>query len=110
MKIFEVSRMINESGEFILGSRETGSHACYMIYGVLKPKERGRRLEPGHGHEEIVLAVSGDLELTGQFAGTLKQGQAIHLTGEESVIVENRSNELVRYVIAGGHAGNEHHH
>ena len=110
MKIFEVSSMINESGEFILGSRETGSHACYMIYGVLKPNERGRRLEPGHGHEEIVLAVAGDLELTGQYTGTLKQGQAIHLTGEESVIVENRSNELVRYVIAGGHAGNEHHH
>jgi hypothetical protein len=109
MKIFEVTGRVNESGEFILGSRETGSHACYMIYGVLKPEEKGRELKPGQGHEEIVLALIGSLKLTGHYTGTLKQGQAIHLTGEESVFVENMSNAQALYVVAGGHSGHGHH-
>ncbi len=109
MRIFEVAEKIRDSGEYILGSRDTGSHACYMIYGALKPGEKGRELKPGHGHEEIVLALTGDLKLTGNYIGTLKQGQALHLTGDEAVFVENTSSAEVLYVIAGGHAG-EHHH
>jgi len=42
MKIFEVKNNAIDSkrGEFLLGARETGSHACYMIYGVLKSKKK----------------------------------------------------------------------
>ena len=109
MKLFEVAEKVQDSGEYILGSRETGSHACYLIYGALKPEEKGRELRPGHGHEEIVLALTGDLRLTGHFTGTLKQGQALHLTGEESVFLENTSNVQALYVIAGGHSGHGHH-
>jgi hypothetical protein len=109
MKLFEVAEKVQDSGEYILGSRETGSHACYLIYGALKPGEKGRELRPGHGHEEIVLALTGDLRLTGHFTGTLKQGQALHLTGEESVFLENTSNVQALYVIAGGHSGHGHH-
>jgi len=109
MKLFEVAEKVQDSGEYILGSRETGSHACYLIYGALKPGEKGRELSPGHGHEEIVLALTGDLRLTGHFTGTLKQGQALHLTGEESVFLENTSNVQALYVIAGGHSGHGHH-
>ena len=109
MKLFGVAEKVQDSGEYILGSRETGSHACYLVYGALKPGEKGRELRPGHGHEEIVLALIGDLRLTGQYTGTLKQGQALHLTGEESVFVENTGNSHALYVIAGGHSGHEHH-
>ncbi|HEX9137740.1 MAG TPA: hypothetical protein VF905_12455 [Nitrospirota bacterium] len=109
MKLFEVAEKAQDSGEYILGSRETGSHACYLIYGALHPGEKGRELRPGHGHEEIVLALTGDLRLTGHFTGTLKQGQALHLTGEESVFLENTSNAQALYVIAGGHSGHGHH-
>ncbi len=109
MRIFEVTGKIQDSGEYILGSGDTGSHACYMIYGVLKPGEKGRELKPGHGHEEIVLALIGDLRLTGNYVGTLKQGQALHLAGEETVFAENASSSQVLYVIAGGHAGGHHH-
>ena len=109
MKIFEVAEKIQDSGEYILGSQETGSHACYMVYGLLKPGEKGRELKPGKGHEEIVLALTGDLKLTGHTTGTLKQGQALHLTGEEVVFVENTGSSQALYVIAGGHA-EEHHH
>jgi hypothetical protein len=109
MKIFEVAGRINGSGEFILGSKETGSHACYLVYGVIRPGEQRRELKPGHGHEEIVLAVQGDLKLTGQYAGTLMQGQALHLQGDESVLAENTSTTPAVYVIAGGHSNHGHH-
>jgi hypothetical protein len=108
MKIFEVTEKVQDSGEYILGSRETGSHACYLVYGALKPGEKGRELRPGHGHEEIVLALKGDLRLTGHHLGTLKEGQALHLTGEESVFVENTGNAQALYVIAGGHSSHGH--
>ena len=42
MKIFGVAENVQDSGEYILGSRETGSHACYLIYGALKPGEKGQ--------------------------------------------------------------------
>jgi hypothetical protein len=109
MKIFEVAMKLQGSGEYILGSREIGSHACYLVYGALGPGEKGRELKPGHGHEEIVLLLIGDLRLTGHHSGTLKQGQALHLTGEESVFVENTGNSQALYVIAGGHSGHGHH-
>jgi len=109
MKLFEVMEKVQDSGEYILGSRETGSHACYLIYGALKPGEKGRELRPGHGHEEIVLALCGDLRLTGRHTGMLKQGQALHLTGEESVFVENTGNSQAFYAIAGGHSSQGHH-
>jgi hypothetical protein len=108
MKIFEIVENVQDSGEYILGARETGSHACYLVYGVLKPGEKGRELRPGHGHEEFVLALMGDLRLTGHSTGTLKQGQAVHLAGEQSVFVENTGNSQALCVIAGGHTGHGH--
>jgi hypothetical protein len=109
MKPFDVVKRITNSGEYILGSRETGSHACYLIYGVLIPGEQGRELKPGHGHEELVLALSGDLTCAGHFSGTLKEGQALHLKGEETVVVGNSGQAAARYVVSGGHAGHGDH-
>ena len=110
MKIHDVFGKVEESGEYVLGSRETGSHACYLISGVLKPGEQGRELKPGKGHEEIVLATTGDIQLSGQYTGTLKQGQAIHLQGEESCYAENPGTLKVMYVISGGHSASEQGH
>jgi len=110
VKVFDVSSKVTGTGEYILGADATGSHACYLLYGVLKAGEAGRELKPGRGHEEIVLAVSGDLELTGDHRGILKQGQAIHLLGEEACLAANPSAEDVVYVIAGGHSPNGHQH
>ncbi len=110
MKIFDVSGRIGGTGEFILGAKETGSHACYLIYGVMQPGEKGRELRPGHGHEEIILAMEGDLTMTGATTGILKQGHAVHLQGDESVFVENNSTKQARYVVSGGHSGHGHGH
>jgi hypothetical protein len=104
MKIYDVFVNTGESSEHILGAQETGSHACYLIYGVLKPGEQGRELKPGKGHEEIVLAIAGDLQLSGHYTGKLKQGQAIHLEGEQTCRAENPGTLNAVYVISGGHS------
>jgi len=108
MKIFEVISRAGESGETILGAEDTGSHACYLIYGRMRGREKNRRLKPGKGHEELILAVQGDFQLSGQAEGTLKQGQAVHLNGEETLFLENLTDRPAVYVLAGGHseAGN----
>jgi hypothetical protein len=98
------------SGEFIFGSEHTGSHACYMIYGILKPGEKDRLIKPGKGHEEMVLAVRGSLKISGRFSGELKEGCAFHIAGEDTVYLQNAGTEAACYVIAGGHSPAGHHH
>jgi len=106
MKIFEMKNeaIHSERGECLLGFREIGSHACYMIYGTLKPKEKGRLVKPGPGHEEIVLAMKGDLEVKGHASGCLKEGSALYTKEEEEYFLENRGESEAVYIIAGGHS------
>jgi hypothetical protein len=109
MKIFEVISRVGESGETILGAEDTGSHACYLIYGRLRGREKNRRLKPGKGHEEIILAVEGDFRFSGAADGILKQGQAVHLSGEETLFLENLTEQPAVYLLAGGHSDSGHH-
>lgn len=111
MKIFELKNeaLKSETGEHILGFKETGSHACYMIYGILKPGEKGRVIRPGEGHEEIVLAMKGDIEVTGHYSVILKEGSAFHITGEHECFLENKGISDAIYIIAGGHSEMGHH-
>lgn len=109
MKIFEVSRAAEaEGGEHVLGVKETGTHACYMIYGTLAPREEGRRISPGAGHEEIVIAVKGTLKVSGPaFAPVreivLPEGSAFHVAGDTECFLANTTGEQAVYVAAGGH-------
>ena len=111
MKVFDLQNrsLISDTGEYILGFQDTGSHACYMIYGVLKPKEKGRLINPGNGHEEIVLAVKGNLKLSGKYSGELKEGSAFHIKGNQKCFLENLGEGDAVYVIAGGHSEDGHH-
>lgn len=111
MNTYDMSRRARDAatGEAILGSEDTGSHACYLIYGILRPGEKGRTARPGSGHEEMLLAVRGDLEVAGAFTGTLREGSALHLAGEQECLLENRSLSEAVYVIAGGHSEGGHH-
>jgi hypothetical protein len=110
MKIFEMKNkaLDSENGEYILGFQDTGSHACYMIYGILKPKEKGRVIKPGKGHEEIVLAMKGDLEITGYYSLSLKEGSAFKTEGENECFLENKGGFDAAYIIAGGHSDGGH--
>jgi hypothetical protein len=108
MAIFDVFGRVRESGEYILGSRDTGSHACYLIYGRIKPGEQDRLFNPGAGHEELILLMQGELRLRGARAGTLAAGQALRLVGDVTCRVDNGGSVEAVYVIAGGHAGDGH--
>ena len=109
MKTFEVRARVADSGEYILGAEDTGSHACYLIYGRMKPREKGRLLKPGAGHEELILAAKGDFVVSGHMSGELKEGHAIHLQGEETCWLENAADDEGLYIISGGHSDHGHH-
>ena len=112
MKKFELRNRasLSENGEYVFGAADTGSHACYMIYGILKPGEKERLLRPGKGHEEMVLAMKGDLEVSGQVSGRLEEGRVFHMAGDVSSFFENPGETEAVYIIAGGHSAHGHEH
>jgi hypothetical protein len=103
-------KAITSKGEYVFGSEDTGSHACYMIYGMLKPGEKAREIRPGKGHEELLLAARGNFSVTGHFVGMLEEGSAIRLEGEQTCRLENRGDSDAVYIISGGHSEHGHHH
>ena len=108
MRTFDVRARIEDSGEYVLGLEDTGSHACYLIYGIMKPYEKGRELKPGAGHEELFLAMKGDFVVTGHSEVMLREGQAMHLIGDQTCWLENTSASEAIYVISGGHSDTGH--
>lgn len=112
MKIIELEKRATtaEAGESVLGLADTGSHACYMIYGIVKAGETGRLINPGKGHEEIVLAASGGFNLTGAIQGRLEEGCAFHFKDDIPVYLENPGDKDAIYIISGGHSEEGHHH
>ncbi len=108
MRLFDITSKVNNSGEYILGAKDTGSHACYLIYGKMLPFEKDRLLKPGNGHEELLLLIRGELSITGDFTGIIKEGQAIHMKEEETCYIENITDSIAVYVIAGGHSKGHH--
>ena len=60
LKTYPVHKLsVEEGGEYVLGLKDLDTHACYLIYGELNPGEERRKVCPGRGHEEILLAVNG---------------------------------------------------
>lgn len=98
------------NGEYVFGAEDTDSHACYMIYGILKPGEKERIIRPGKGHEEILTVVKGVLKVTGQYRGALEEHHAIHISGEQTCFLENTGDFEAVYIVAGGHSGHDHVH
>ena len=101
---------LKEGGEFILGSRQLETHACYLGYGRLSEGEKGRLIRPGEGHEEIVCVVKGTGLLVGEEGQRrIAEGQAFHIKGENSLRLDNLGSDELVYIIAGGHSGLDHH-
>ncbi|MEW6347646.1 MAG: hypothetical protein AB1646_01170 [Thermodesulfobacteriota bacterium] len=105
MKSFDVGALAaGEGGEYVLGMKDLATHACYLIYGTLRPGEGGRRVKPGQGHEEILCAVVGTLLIhTPDEVFTLESGHAVHVREDESFEISNPGPEPVVYIMAGGH-------
>ncbi|MGD8564064.1 MAG: hypothetical protein PVG03_16095 [Desulfarculaceae bacterium] len=112
-QVFDLAgRVFRDGGETILGLDDLGTHACYLIYGVLSPGDPPRKLLPGPGHEEIFIVISGAMEIKdAERAFVVQSGQAFHLQGEESYEAQAAGPGEARYIAAGGHTpGAEHSH
>lgn len=105
MKIYHVAEAASKNnGEYVLGSSELNTHACYLVYGILKAGKRDRLVSPGKGHEEILCLISGEVALAGEKRDiVLKSGEAFHLKGDERYLMHNNGIEDVVYIISGGH-------
>jgi len=98
-------------GETVLGSQELGTQACYLVYGIVEPGQKGRVLNPGPGHEEIICLVAGVATLVGpEGPQDLKLGEAFYLKGEVTYTLENHQKMPAVYVAAGGHSAEGHQH
>ena len=111
MTIYNISELASENkGEYVLGSADLHTHACYLVYGVLNPDEKGRMINPGKGHEEIVCLVYGEVMLRGESETfNLKPGQAVYLKGNGEFFMDNKGRDDAIYVISGGHSEGHHH-
>lgn len=110
LKSFDVRTLASgKGGEYVLGMTDLGTHACYLIYGTLKPGEQGRQVKPGHGHEEILCAVSGKLLVHAPGSTfILESGHAVHVLEDQSFEISNPGEGEVVYVMAGGHVRPHH--
>ena len=115
MKTYDIREMAAgaKEGEYVLGSKDLETHACYMIYGTLAPGEEGRLVKPGSGHEEIVLCARGRFKVSGPGLAPvreieLKEGSAFHVAGESELYLKNPTGEVAVYIMAGGHSEGGH--
>lgn len=104
MKSFDVRGLaLSQGGEYVLGMKDLHSDACYLIYGVLEPREADRQIKAGNGYEEILCAVGGALLMhTARGNQTLEQGHAVHILEDDVFTISNPSDETRVYVLAGG--------
>ena len=110
MKSYDLRTLaVQEGGEYVLGMKDLNTHACYMIYGLLKPREERRLVKPGKGHEEILCTVVGALVMhTSGGEIRLEENHAVHVKEDESFDISNPSDDTVVYVMAGGHSRPHH--
>ncbi len=104
MKSFNLhSPAVSEGGEYVLGTKDLHTQACYMIYGILQPGETERLVKPGEGHEEILCAVTGTLLIhTAAGEVPLQAGSAVHVRDHEAFHISNPSDQPLVYIMAGG--------
>ena len=106
MDIFNIIELAEKNGgEYVLGSSDLHTHACYFIYGELTKDEKGRIISPGKGHEEIICLTDGEVLVHGEEETfTLKTGQTFHLIGDAKYLMDNQGKDKAVYVISGGHS------
>ena len=80
----------------------------YLGYGLLDPNEK-REYGPGDHHEEIIMPLNGEIILHLADVKILKKGDAFFLKEGLKLKIENKTQEQVFFVIAGGHPVPHHH-
>jgi hypothetical protein len=104
MRSFDLAGLASSfGGEYVLGTKDLHTDACYMIYGLLTEREAERLIRPGKGREEILCAVDGPILMhTKGGEVVLKRGNAIHVKEDDSFFISNPSDRPVVYIMAGG--------
>lgn len=109
LKRVNIKENLFREGEYLVGFEQTGTHACYFLYGVLKTGEQ-RKMSPGRGHVEIISILEGEVEvLNSGKREKFVRGEGFVLEGEERVEVKATGGKPVIYVISGGHTDLSHH-
>lgn len=105
MKIYKLQNLaeLEENGEYRLGKEELNSGAVYLVYGRLRPGEKGRKVVPEQGHEEIICVLKGSLKVRyGKTAFTVTPGEAFHSTAAQGVTIDNIGEEEAVFIASGG--------
>ncbi len=109
MKSFDLAKMAAaQGGEYVLAAKDLHTEACYLVYGLLKPGEGDRLIQPGKGYEEILCAITGALVMKfSRGEVILEQGHGVHINSADSFYISNRNNNTILYVIAGGRSDSD---
>lgn len=109
MKLINLKENLFREGEYLVGFEQTGTHACYFLYGFLKPEEE-REISPGKGHIEIVCLLEGEVELIkGSEVIKITKGSGFVVEEEEKVRLKNIGDKVAVYAVSGGHTDLSHH-
>jgi uncharacterized cupin superfamily protein len=109
MKVFAIKDH-PRGGEYIVGPSALGSRTTYLVYNEVEPGHSAP-LKSAHGHEEILLVVSGRARVVlGGKDAILEAGQGAYLGEAPDGVLYADGPEAVRFVCAGGHVPGAHHH
>ena len=91
--------------EFFYGAKiNKAIKDVYLGLGYLESGESGRKQGPGNGHEELLYAVDGQLEITiKKEIFTLNEGEIYFIPDGSKVKLRNTLDKRVYFMIAGGH-------
>ncbi len=110
MKIYKLPDLsqTNNGKEYCLGCEDLDTHAVYIVYGRLSPREANREAAPLKGHEAILYLIKGEISITREDKSfTISSGEAFHIKEGESVMLENLSDKESVYLMAGGNSLNQ---
>ena len=83
----------------------------YLGLCFLEPGEKNRDAGPPKGHEEILYALEGQIEVViGEKKVIVNEGEVLFLPDGQKVKLNNFTQEKIYFVIAGGHPRPHSHH
>lgn len=95
----------SKNREFFYGAKiNKDIKDVYLGLGYLEPGETGRKQGPGRGHEELLYAVDGQIEVTiKKEISILNEGEIYFIPDGSKVKLRNILDKRVHFMIAGGH-------
>jgi len=92
MKIYKLPTLAEAStnGEYLLGHEEAETSSVYVLYGRLRPGQRGHKVALNEGHEEIICVVKGTMTVScGKKSFSVSAGEAFNPGAGGEVTMDN---------------------